>query len=148
MQPTDELPLAIEAALQALDPHFRVQRVDNVSMMVSTNRVYRLHAESGQELFAKLSSYGSYVHFREDHQLIHQWATHLRHTPYEHFLAPIATLDGRPFTFRSGQEWVAFYHKVPFYDFLPKCLSDGQVEALGRDVYAVRVERIGLIFQQ
>ena len=134
MQPTDELPLAIEAALQALDPHFRVQRVDNVSMMVSTNRVYRLHAESGQELFAKLSSYGSYVHFREDHQLIHQWATHLRHTPYEHFLAPIATLDGRPFTFRSGQEWVAFYHKVPFYDFLPKCLSDGQVEALGREM--------------
>lgn len=134
MQPMFELPLSVEVALQALDPHFHVERVENVSMMVSTNRVYRLQSDAGYELFAKVSSYGSYVHFREDHQLIHQWMMHLRNTPYEHFLAPISMRDGRPFTFRSGHEWVAFYHKVPFYDFLPKRLTDGQVEAFGREL--------------
>ena len=134
MNDSYKLPPAIEAALHVLDPDWELSHVENVSMTVSTNRVYRLHSKAGQELFAKLSSYGSYVHFREDHQLIHQWLTHLRHTAYEHFLAPIAVRDGKPFTFRKNQEWVAFYHKVPFYDFLPKRLSDGQVDALGREL--------------
>lgn len=128
------LPSAIRDALCAFDPTWQLTHFTNVSMTVSTNQVYRLESASGDELFAKLSSYGSFVHFREDHQLIHQWATHLRNTPYEHFLAPVATKDGRPFISRQGHEWVAFYHKVPFYDFLPKRLSDGQVTALGREL--------------
>lgn len=134
------LPPVIEQALAALDPGWDLTAFENVSMTVSTNQVYRLRNRNGQELFAKLSSHGSYVHFREDHQLIHQWVKHLRHTRYEDFLAKVADQNGQPFTFKTGHTWVAFYHKVPFYDFLPKRLSDIQVESLGRELAHFHLE--------
>lgn len=134
MDTQEALPSPLLHALKALNPALQLDHFRNESMAVSTNRVYRLAFTDGQELFAKLSSYGSYVHFREDHQLIHQWYTHLEHTPYERFLAAVATKNGLPFTYRHRDEWVAFYQKVPSYDFLPKRLSPDQIDALGREL--------------
>ena len=136
----DSLPSTIQLAVAAMDPRLEVIDFVNVSMTVSTNRVYRLTFNDGSELFAKLSSYGSYIHFREDHQLIHQWSGHLRHTRFEHFLAQVAEKDGKPFCFRGCDEWVAFYHKVPFYDFLPKRLTTAQVDALGFELASFHQE--------
>lgn len=134
------LPPAVQLAVAALNPQLELTTFANVSMTVSTNRVYRLGFRDGSELFAKLSSYGSFVHFREDHQLIHQWQRHLCNTRFAHFLAPVAQKAGKPFCFRSHDEWVAFYHKVPFYDFLPKRLTAAQVDALGHELAAFHLE--------
>jgi Ser/Thr protein kinase RdoA (MazF antagonist) len=40
------------------------------------------------------------------------------------------------FVFEQGRRWVAFYHKVPFYDFLPPRLSDLEIESFGRNLAA------------
>lgn len=105
-----------------------------VSAKVSTNRVYELTLGDGRQVIAKTSSYGSYVHFRQDHQLIHEWIELLRGGRYETFLARILLKDGHVFVYRQGGQWVVFYEKTAFYDFLPKVLTLGQVRSLGSEL--------------
>lgn len=140
MTSRSDIPAPLLGALEQYAPGRPVAEFENVSMTVSTNLVYRVAFEDGQELFAKVSSYGSYVHFRKDHQLISEWSYYLQNTPFEHLLAQIATKAGRVFTHRQGGFFVAFYHKVPFYDFLPRVLSDGQVEAFGYEMARLHKE--------
>lgn len=108
--------------------------VRDISANVSTNRVFTVRIEDGREYIAKTSSYGSYVYFRQDHRLIHEWRRQLKGTRYRQFLAPIVEKDGEVFTYRKGAEWAVFYEKAPFYDFLPKVLTPDLVTALGREM--------------
>jgi hypothetical protein len=101
---------------------------------VSTNRVYRLVFDRRTNVFAKISSYGSFVHFRQDHQRIEQWRRLLRATRYEHFLAPILTTGDDVYTFHAGDAWVAFYEEVPVRASLPRVLSEAQVTTLAQEM--------------
>jgi hypothetical protein len=101
---------------------------------VSTNRVYRLILASGRSAFAKVSSYGSYVHFRQDHTRIRQWIDLLQHTTYADFLARVLLKDGDVYTFERDGEWVVFYDEAPRRGLLPRVLSDAQIENLGREM--------------
>ena len=47
---------------------------DEVSANVSTNRVYRLHLDDGSTVISKVSSYGSYFLFVEDHEQLDRCA--------------------------------------------------------------------------
>lgn len=129
----DSAPLLKEAWTQLGLPRV-LTGVRDISANVSTNRVYSVQVEGGKEYIAKTSSYGSYVYFRQDHRLIHDWRRQLKGTRYRQFLAPIVEKDGEVFTFRKGNEWVVFYEKAPFYDFLPKVLSPELVSAMGREM--------------
>lgn len=123
----------VRSAWEQLGDPRRIEAVREVSAAVSTNRVYELTLSGGEQLIAKASSYGSYVHFRQDHQLIHHWCQALRGR-LGRVLARIVLKDGRAFTHRQGDAWLAFYHKIGFYDFLPRVLSPGQVRALGSEM--------------
>jgi len=101
---------------------------------VSTNRVYLVRLDSGRELIAKTSTYGSYVHFRQDHQIIQQWELQLRSTRFRSFLARVVASEGEVFTFRRAEKWVVFYEKASFYDFLPKILPRPMVRSLGSEM--------------
>ncbi|MFT3927969.1 MAG: hypothetical protein QM778_35905 [Myxococcales bacterium] len=101
---------------------------------VSTNRVYRLLLESGRSAFAKVSSYGSYVHFRQDHARIRQWITLLQHTSYASFMAPVLLKNGEVFTYEQSGEWVVFYGEAPRRGLLPRKLSDRDVDNLGAEM--------------
>ena len=103
---------------------------------VSTNRVYHVRFESGRSLFAKVSSYGSYVHFRQDHARIQQWCDALGGTRYEQFLARVLRRNGDVYTFRDRDRgsWVAFYEEAPRRGFLPRVLSEAQIDNLGREM--------------
>src|SRR4051812_29429566 len=81
---------------------------------VSTNRVYHVRFESGRSLFAKVSSYGSYVHFRQDHMRIQQWCEGLRGTRFEQLLANVLCRNGEVYTFRDRDRgsWVGFYEEA------------------------------------
>ena len=129
-----DVPPLITRAFEAFDQRRSIVTVTDLSAAVSTNAVYRVGLDDGAEVFAKLSSYGSYFHFRQDHLLIHQWASHLVNTPFEGFLAPVLEKDGQAFTYREGHQWVALYGNAGFYNFLPKVLSAGQVDALGKEM--------------
>lgn len=101
---------------------------------VSTNRVYRLSFTRRKSVFAKISSYGSFVHFRQDHQRIEEWRRRLRGTRYERFLAPILTAGDDVYTYHSGDAWVAFYEEVPVRASLPRVLSEAHIATLGREM--------------
>ena len=129
----------VRAAWAARGVHAPIARIEDISMDVSTNTVHRVVLEDGHEVICKVSSYGSYVHFRQDHQRLHRFASLLQGTRYRSFLAPVLERDGEVFTYRDGDRWAVFYGKVPFYDFLPKVLSDEDVICLGRELAAFHV---------
>lgn len=100
---------------------------------VSTNRVYRVQLESGRSVFAKVSSYGSYVHFRQDHARIQQWCRLLAGTRYERFLAQVLLKHDEVYTFYEHGTWVVFYEDVRRRGVLPRILSEPQIENLARE---------------
>ena len=115
--------------------------VVEVSAKVSTNRVYRLQLDDGLSVIAKVSSYGSYFLFREDHDRIHRTRTMLQSTRWAGLLADVLTErdtpPGRPpkvYTYYTGELWTAFYQDVPQGHPLPRVLSDGQVADLGEEM--------------
>ena len=111
-----------------------VVHIDELSAMVSTNRVYRLVFDDGPTVIAKSSNYGSFFLFAEDHDRLHRLHQLLAGTRYENFMANTLTADGRPYIWYDGAMWVAFYDEVEIGDRLPSVLTDGQVAQLGREL--------------
>ena len=62
------------------------QRVTDISAKVSTNHVYKLEFEDQRFIVAKLSWFGKYEHFKEDHNIIHVLGNSLT-GQFENFLA-------------------------------------------------------------
>jgi Ser/Thr protein kinase RdoA (MazF antagonist) len=116
------------------DPRSIVSTVE-VSAMVSTNRVDRLHLSDGAAVVAKTSSYGSYFLFREDHDRLHRLENFLAGTRYKSFLArTLVGRNGRPFTWYDGAKWVAFYEVLEVREKLPRIITDAQVANLGEEM--------------
>ena len=124
----------VEAAWRSYGDHRTISRVDELSAMVSTNRVYRLCLDDGSKVIAKSSNYGSFFLFAEDHDRLYRATQLLQGGPYEHFMAPILTAGGEPYLFYDGEMWVVFYEELVQHDRLPKVLSDAQVANLGREL--------------
>lgn len=134
--PPSEMPQILHLAWRAYgDPREVIGAVE-ISASVSTNRVYRLVLSDKKEFIAKVSSYGSFIHFQQDQQRIHEWSARLGSTGFRDFLARVAVRDGKAFVFTHERQWVAFYHKIGFYDFLPKILSEEDIRSLGRSLAA------------
>ncbi len=111
----------------------RIVSLFETSPGVSTNRVYRVQLDQGHSLFAKVSSYGSYVHFRQDHARIHQWRALLHGTRYAELLAPVLLKSDEVYTFYDQGAWVVFYDEAPRRSFLPRVLTDAQIDNLARE---------------
>jgi hypothetical protein len=108
--------------------------VEEVSAFVSTNRVYRLTLDDATTVIAKVSSYGSYFLFVEDHEQLHRCASLLSDTRFSGMLADIRCRDGRIYTWYDGSQWAVFYDDVPRREQLPRVLSLEQVTQLGREL--------------
>lgn len=125
----------VKRAHEATGDSRRIAAIEEMSAMVSTNSVFRLTFEDGKERVAKVSSYGSFVHFKQDHERIATLIALLKPTRFANFLAPILLRDdGKVFLHREDRAWVVFYEKVPFYDFLPPRLEPGHIDSLGREL--------------
>jgi Ser/Thr protein kinase RdoA (MazF antagonist) len=133
-QQDDDVPVILRDAWQAYDADDAIVAHDETSAGVSTNRVYRLTLQSGRGLFAKVSSYGSYVHFRQDHARIHQWIAALEGSGYARFLARVLQRNGEVFSFERDGVWVVFYEEAPRRGVLPRVLSESQIQNLGREM--------------
>jgi len=111
--------------------------LDEVSANVSTNRVYRIHLDDASTCVTKVSSYGSYFLFVEDHDRLHRCARLLDDTRFGGMLAGVWTERGRPeriFTWYDQSMWAVFYDDVPRAESLPRVLGIEQVENLGREI--------------
>jgi hypothetical protein len=101
---------------------------------VSTNRVYRLLLDDRSAIFCKESSYGSYVHFRQDHQRIQRWSELLADDSFASFLARVLIKNGEVFTYHEGQTWVVFYEEAQRRGLLPRVLNDAQIDNLAEEL--------------
>jgi hypothetical protein len=125
---------AIASAWTEYGDHRHIVQVDELSAMVSTNRVYRLTLNSGAHVIGKSSNYGSFFLFAEDHDRLYRVSELLRGGPHEGFMASPLTVDDRPFIFYDGEMWVVFYEEVEVKDQLPAVLSGAQVANLAREL--------------
>jgi hypothetical protein len=137
----------LSAAWGDYDPDDAIESWVETSAGVSTNRVYRVRLVSGRCLFAKISSYGSYVHFRQDHARIRQWAALLAGTRWRDFLAPVLCKHGEVFTFYDHGSWVVFYEEAQRRGVLPRVLSDAQIDNLGREAALFHLACSGIASQ-
>ena len=138
--------VALDAAWESYGDPRLVTHVDEVSANVSTNRVYRLTLDDGSTLVAKVSSYGSYFLFLEDHEQLHRCATLLDGTRFAGMLADVWTRPPGPsdastsashqriFTWYDQTMWVVFYDDVPRGTALPRVLTVAMIENLGREM--------------
>ncbi|CAB4591205.1 unannotated protein [freshwater metagenome] len=87
-------------------------------------------------MFAKVSNYGSYFLFAEDHDRLFRCTQLLTGTRFADFLAPVLGVDDRPFTYYDERLWVAFYSEARRGDALPPRLDRAQTRCLAREMAA------------
>lgn len=114
----------------------RIVGVEEISASVSTNRVYRVRLDDGRSVVAKASSYGSFVHFRQDHERIHAWSRGLRKTRFEGALADVLHRGDVAFVHQQGPAWIAFYEDVGAGEPLPAILDEADIGPLAREIAA------------
>jgi hypothetical protein len=124
----------VSAAWASLGDPRQIVHLDEVSADVSTNRVFRVFLDDTSTCITKVSSYGSYFLFVEDHEQLHRCATMLRGTRFQGLLADVWMRDGRVFTWYDQSMWAVFYDDVPRCDSLPRILDSAQVENLATEI--------------
>jgi hypothetical protein len=128
---------AVHAAWAEYGDPRTIAALDEVSANVSTNRVYRVHLDDASTLVCKVSSYGSYFLFVEDHDRLHRCARLLTSTRFAGMLADMWTVpgdEGRIYTWYDRSMWAVFYDDVPRGESLPRVLTTPMIENLGREI--------------
>ncbi len=133
-RPADPHQIAVVSAWGELGDPRKIVVIQEVSAFVSTNHVYRVVLDDGHAVIGKVSNYGSYFLFAEDHDRLHACSVGLSGTRFEGMLADILTKDDRPYTWYDGSLWVAFYREVERRESLPAVLSGAEVENFGREM--------------
>ena len=126
----------IEEAWTAYNPSRKIKSISDVSAKVSTNHVYKVVFTNGDHVFAKLSYFGRYEHFLEDHNIINVLANNLP-APFDRFLARSLMKGSQVFTHRYQDAlidaWVVFYNPVPMAEKLPRRLDEYHIRRLGEE---------------
>jgi Ser/Thr protein kinase RdoA (MazF antagonist) len=129
------LPDIIADAWQRYDHSRHIKHISDISARVSTNHVYKVTFTDRTFVIAKLSYFGEYAHFVEDHSIINVLANNLP-APYERVLARSLIKGNHLYTYRCHTPpvdvWVVFYNPVQTDRRLPRRLNEEQIENLGR----------------
>jgi Ser/Thr protein kinase RdoA (MazF antagonist) len=111
-----------------------IVEIVEVSAHVSTNHVFRLHLDDGSHVVGKVSSYGSYFLFAEDHDRLFKLVQSLSNSRWSGFLAQVLPRDGRAYTWYDGSCWAAFYNDVERGTQLPRIISTDDIVFLAREI--------------
>ncbi|MEO0341112.1 MAG: hypothetical protein AAF242_18100 [Bacteroidota bacterium] len=125
----------VRYAWMAYDPTRSIKNISDISARVSTNHVYKIVFEDKSFVIAKLSYFGRYEHFVEDHTIINVLANNLP-SPFENFLAR-SLMKGRDlFVHRFKNDlidaWVVFYNPVKIKRRMPRRLEEDQIITLAK----------------
>ncbi len=131
----------VQDAWADYDPSRKLIAVDDISAKVSTNHVYKLNVEDQRFIVAKLSWFGKYEHFKEDHNIINVLGNKLS-GQFEHFLAQSLTHTTEHgeevYTYRSNKNgkdvWVVFYHPIQVSAMMPRRLNESHIKKLGEQI--------------
>lgn len=137
MQKLFDFTTIIREAWHEYDPSQCIKSIADISAKVSTNYVYRVKLEDDSLVIAKLSYFGRYEHFVEDHTIINALANNLP-DPFENFVAKSLTKHGELFTYRYQNSlldaWVVFYNPIKIDQKPPKRLNEAQIGILGEEL--------------
>jgi Ser/Thr protein kinase RdoA (MazF antagonist) len=126
----------VEQAWLAYDASRTIKSVSDISAKVSTNHVYKVVFTNDSFVIAKLSYFGRYEHFVEDHSIINVLANNLP-APFENFLARSLIKENELFVHRVKNDqvdaWVVFYRPVRIHKTLPRRLETKHIKALGKE---------------
>lgn len=119
------------------DPSRIIESVADISAMVSTNHVYKITFPDQRFIIAKLSYFGKFEHFVEDHTIINSLSNNLMF-PYASFLSRALMKGDKLFVYRYQSElidaWVVFYRPVTVRTLLPRRLDERQIKKLGAEL--------------
>jgi len=127
----------IENGWYSYNPKRCIRKIEDLSVNVSTNKVFKITFKDKTFVFAKVSNFGKFENFKEDHQIINVLANNLER-PYDHFLSSSLMKGDQLYLYRHEDEfidvWMVFYRAVRIKNILPKRLDDEQVRTLGKEV--------------
>lgn len=127
----------VKEAWLAYDNTREIVRIVDISAKVSTNHVYRVTFKDGSFIIAKLSYYGKYEHFREDHSIIDALSNNLL-SPFENFLARSLRKGNELYVYRFKSiildAWVVFYRPIKIKQRMPRRLEESHIIKLGEQV--------------
>jgi Ser/Thr protein kinase RdoA (MazF antagonist) len=126
--------LIIKSAWADYDKSKTIRDIEDISAMVSTNHVYRITFDDEDIIIAKLSFFGKFEHFKEDHRIIQSLSNNLLY-PFENLLSKSLLKNNRVYVYRykhgKDDAWVVFYNPTRILDRLPRRLNDDQIKKLG-----------------
>ena len=129
--------LIIKKAWEGYDASKTIKNIEDISAMVSTNHVFRITFNDDDIIIAKLSYFGKYEYFKEDHRIIHSLSNNLLY-PFENLLARSLLKNNRVYIYRYKQgktdAWVVFYNPTRILDRLPRRLDEEHIIKLGQQV--------------
>jgi len=130
-------PDIVRAAWKGYDSSRTISSIEDISPMVSTNRVYKVTFQDEDFIIAKLSTFGQYEHFKEDHRIIHSLCNNLLY-PFENLLAKSLLKNNRVYTYRyrkgKTDAWVVFYNPSRVMQRMPRRLQEGHIRNFGRQI--------------
>jgi Ser/Thr protein kinase RdoA (MazF antagonist) len=134
--PVNKLYLSIiKKAWEGYDASKPIREIEDISAMVSTNHVFRIAFEDDDIIIAKLSYFGKYEYFKEDHRIIHSLSNNLLY-PYENLLAKSLLKNNRVYIYRykhgKTDAWVVFYNPTRILERLPRRLEEHHIRKLGQ----------------
>lgn len=125
----------VREAVREYDSSKRVMDVSDISAQVSTNHVYRIKFSDGNMIIAKLSYFGKFEHFVEDHSIINSLANNLP-SPYENVLARSLIKGNSLFVHRHQSSlidaWVVFYRPIKIRKRMPRRMNENQIIKLAK----------------
>ncbi|MCE7062993.1 hypothetical protein [Dyadobacter sp. CY343] len=131
-----DYPGIIRKAWAGFDNSIGVKFVEDISAMVSTNHVFRVTLDNDDKVIAKLSYFGKYEHFKEDHRIIQALSNNLLY-PFENLLARSLVKNNQVYTYRYQEDfvdtWVVFYNPIRAANRLPRRLNEEQIGKLGAE---------------
>lgn len=123
----------IREAWREYDPSREIIHITDISAKVSTNHVYRIKLRDKNYIVAKLSYFGKFEHFVEDHSIINTLSNNLP-SPFEDVLARSLMKGNTLFIHRFQSDvinaWVVFYRPIRIKNKLPKRLSENKIKRL------------------
>lgn len=125
----------VREAWSEYDDTREIKDITDISAKVSTNHVYQITFDDDNRIIGKLSYFGKYEHFVEDHTIINVLSNNLP-VPFDHFLSRSLMKENSLFVHRHQDSvvdaWVVFYRPIQIREKLPKRLSEEQIRKLAR----------------
>ena len=127
----------IELAWMDYDDSRSIKTISDISAKVSTNHVFRIELEDGGVVIGKLSYFGFYEHFLEDHEIINALSNNLTY-PFHNLIGKSLHkgTDLYTFVYQKGilKAWVVFYNPISIGKKLPRRLELHHIEKLGEQM--------------